>query len=208
MSNRLSLRPTNPFQGDATRAQSHSNSNISLGGKLSRDTSLLSLNEEADGLYDLSYFEVERFDPKLFVQLSTQRMKSGEEALRELQARLSATKEATSRHLKKNVYKHYNEFIVISKEISKFESDMIALKGLFIDMKVVMESILETVSLGVLDGKAMRSRCFCAATVSCANANGASTSTRTDGRTREGLDMGMDLEATGAANRSQRGRAA
>ncbi|KAF9408638.1 exocyst complex component exo84 [Podila epigama] len=45
--------------------------------------------------------------------------------------------------LQENVFKNYNEFVTISKEISKLESDMQTLRGLLDDLKTVSDTLVD-----------------------------------------------------------------
>ncbi|KAF8723863.1 Exocyst component 84 C-terminal, partial [Rhizoctonia solani] len=54
---------------------------------------------------------------------------STEAELRAFQTALQTTKDATALDLQKNVFKNYSDFVVISKEISTLENDMLELKA-------------------------------------------------------------------------------
>jgi hypothetical protein len=45
--------------------------------------------------------------------------------------------------LQENVFKNYNEFVTISKEISKLESDMQTLRGLLDDLKTSSDNLVD-----------------------------------------------------------------
>ena len=104
---------------------------------------------------DISVFDSERFDEKTYLNSVLGRQKIGEETLRTLQAHLTETRDATSKYLKKNVFKHYNEFVSISKEISQFESDMILIKSLLKDMRFSMEVMIDEISENRPEGEYM-----------------------------------------------------
>ncbi|KAG4093566.1 hypothetical protein H8356DRAFT_1428566 [Neocallimastix lanati (nom. inval.)] len=64
-----------------------------------------------------------------------------EEAVRTYSGKLASAKSSAAVDLQKNVYKNYSEFIKISKEISKMESDMLVLRNLLNELKVVNDSV-------------------------------------------------------------------
>jgi len=64
-----------------------------------------------------------------------------EEAIRSYSEDLAAAKSSAAVDLQKNVYKNYNEFIKISKEVSKMESDMLILRNLLNELKIVNDSV-------------------------------------------------------------------
>ncbi|KAI8803168.1 hypothetical protein BJ742DRAFT_872731 [Cladochytrium replicatum] len=65
-----------------------------------------------------------------------------EEGVRQVYQRLVSAKEAAALDLQRNVYKNYSEFVVISKEISKLESEMLFLQAQLNELKDVNEDIL------------------------------------------------------------------
>ncbi|KZV86381.1 hypothetical protein EXIGLDRAFT_681055 [Exidia glandulosa HHB12029] len=75
---------------------------------------------------DLSAMSAENFDPDAY--LKTKLGNSTEAELRSLQSTLQATKASTATDLQRNVFKNYAEFMLISKEISTLENDMLDLK--------------------------------------------------------------------------------
>jgi len=64
-----------------------------------------------------------------------------EEAIRTYSEDLAAAKSSAAVDLQKNVYKNYTKFIKISKEVSKMESDMLILRNLLNELKVVNDSV-------------------------------------------------------------------
>ncbi|ORX77307.1 hypothetical protein BCR32DRAFT_270729 [Anaeromyces robustus] len=64
-----------------------------------------------------------------------------EEAVRLYSEDLASAKSSAAVELQKNVCKNYTEFIKISKEISKMESDMLVLRNLLNELKVVNDSV-------------------------------------------------------------------
>lgn len=88
---------------------------------------------------DVGTFDSDRFDERTYLySVLIKKQKIGEEALKSLLAHLIETKEKTGKHLKKSVFRHYNEFVGIAKEITQFETDMIAIKALMKDMQTSM----------------------------------------------------------------------
>ncbi|KAG8901555.1 exocyst complex component exo84 [Tulasnella sp. 403] len=75
---------------------------------------------------DFDLLAQENFDPDAF--LKTKLAHSTEEEIRSLKSSLAASKEATAVDIQRTVYKHYAEFVLISKEISTLENDMLELK--------------------------------------------------------------------------------
>ncbi|KAH7338844.1 Cullin repeat-like-containing domain protein [Rhizoctonia solani] len=76
---------------------------------------------------DVRDLEQEEFDPDAY--LRTKLASSTEAELRAFQSSLQTTKDATALDLQKNVFKNYSDFVVISKEISTLENDMLELKA-------------------------------------------------------------------------------
>ncbi|CAE6535980.1 unnamed protein product [Rhizoctonia solani] len=76
---------------------------------------------------DVRDLEQEEFDPDAY--LRSKLASSTEAELRAFQASLQTTKDATALDLQKNVFKNYSDFVVISKEISTLENDMLELKA-------------------------------------------------------------------------------
>ncbi|CAE6507232.1 unnamed protein product [Rhizoctonia solani] len=76
---------------------------------------------------DVRDLEQEEFDPDAY--LRSKLASSTEAELRAFQTSLQTTKDATALDLQKNVFKNYSDFVVISKEISTLENDMLELKA-------------------------------------------------------------------------------
>ncbi|KAG8879593.1 exocyst complex component exo84 [Tulasnella sp. 331] len=83
------------------------------------------LREDPDKL-DMDLLAKENFNPEVY--LKTKMANSTEEELRHLQESLTASRAATAADLQRNVFKNYAEFVLISKEISTLENDMLELK--------------------------------------------------------------------------------
>ncbi|KAJ3274292.1 exocyst complex component exo84 [Terramyces sp. JEL0728] len=79
--------------------------------------------------FELSKLGDESFDVEVYVRTLLQKLPN-EDAVQQLHLSLADAKDSTSGQLQKNVYKNYNEFVIISKEISKLEGDMIAVRGI------------------------------------------------------------------------------
>ncbi|KAI8919725.1 hypothetical protein BC831DRAFT_480271 [Entophlyctis helioformis] len=80
-------------------------------------------------------FDVESYIRGMLLQLPT------EEAIQQLSSSLADAKDVAAADLQRNVFRNYNDFVVISKEISKLESDMLYLRGLLAELKDVQDSI-------------------------------------------------------------------
>ncbi|QRV80374.1 exocyst complex component EXO84 [Ceratobasidium sp. AG-Ba] len=76
---------------------------------------------------DVRDLEHEDFDPDAY--LKAKLGSSTEAELRHFQTSLQTTKDATALDLQKNVFKSYADFVIISKEISTLENDMLELKA-------------------------------------------------------------------------------
>ncbi|KAG6899822.1 hypothetical protein C0993_006523 [Termitomyces sp. T159_Od127] len=90
-------------------------------------------------LNDKKILEDERFDPDSFLKLKL--ASSTELELKSLQSSLRDVKEETNSELQKNVFKNYAEFVLVSKEITSLETEMMELKDLLSEYKS-MPSVL------------------------------------------------------------------
>ncbi|KAI9142321.1 hypothetical protein BKA69DRAFT_272200 [Paraphysoderma sedebokerense] len=77
----------------------------------------------------------ERFKADEYIQSTLH--SNNEEGVRQFYTLLNDAKESAAQDLQRNVFKNYNEFVVISKEISKLETDMLYLRGLLTELKSV-----------------------------------------------------------------------
>ncbi|KAG9032178.1 exocyst complex component exo84 [Tulasnella sp. JGI-2019a] len=75
---------------------------------------------------DMDLLAKDNFNPEVY--LKTKMAHSTEEEIRHLQESLTASRAATAADLQRNVFKNYAEFVLISKEISTLENDMLELK--------------------------------------------------------------------------------
>jgi hypothetical protein len=57
------------------------------------------------------------------------------EGVKKLQRALNEAGDKAASDLQSHVYKNYSEFVVISKEISQLESDMLCIQGLINDLR-------------------------------------------------------------------------
>eukprot|EP00842_Homolaphlyctis_polyrhiza_P006746 jgi/Hompol1/7072/HPOL_005178-RA len=64
-----------------------------------------------------------------------------EESVQQLYNSLADAKDLAAIDLQRNVFRNYNDFVMISKEISKLESDMLYLRGLLTELKDVEENL-------------------------------------------------------------------
>ena len=112
-----------------------------------------------DPAIDLEMLSQENFDPQLYLKMKLST--SSETFLRQFQDSLLATKEAASSDLKRQVFRSYQDFITISKEIATLENDMLELKELLGEWKTLPQALeLEEggSSIGSLTDSALRGR--------------------------------------------------
>jgi exocyst complex component 8 len=108
-----------------------------------RQISVLSPNHQIQpsGLspnVDLAKMGEESFDVEGYVRNMLQKLPN-EDSIQALQRTLADSKDLISQDLQKNVYQNYNEFVVISKEISKLEGDMISVRRVLNEIQEVRE---------------------------------------------------------------------
>ncbi|TPX43702.1 hypothetical protein SeLEV6574_g04900, partial [Synchytrium endobioticum] len=107
---------------------------------------------------EISRFADESFHPEEFVAA---KLTGGtEDSVRILHASLAEGKALAAADLQRNVHRNYNEFVVISKEISQLESDLLVLRGLLNELKDLNESLKDREQYGSArpqDGVAMES---------------------------------------------------
>ncbi|KAI9207935.1 uncharacterized protein BJ171DRAFT_258001 [Polychytrium aggregatum] len=86
---------------------------------------------------DMTKFDDEEFNSDSYVYgiLAT----NAEDDIKNFFTLLEAARESAASVLQKNVYRNYTEFVTISKEISKLESDMLTLRGLLNELRDVNE---------------------------------------------------------------------
>lgn len=112
-----------------------------------------------DPAVDLEMLSQEAFDPQAYLRLKLST--SSESFLRQFQDSLLAAKEAASSDLKQQVFRSYQDFITISKEIATLENDMLELKELLGEWKTLPQALeLEEggASIGALTDSALRGR--------------------------------------------------
>ena len=63
-----------------------------------------------------------------------------EESIQQVFYSLTEAKEFAAFDLQKNVFKNYNDFVTISKEISKLENEMLYLRGHLTEMRELQEN--------------------------------------------------------------------
>jgi len=78
-----------------------------------------------------------------FLDLAQNLATASEETVRAFLQSLKDSKSLAAGDLQENVFKNYNEFVTISKEISKLESDMQTLRGLLDDLKTVSDNLVD-----------------------------------------------------------------
>ncbi|KAI9189608.1 exocyst complex component exo84 [Blastocladiella emersonii ATCC 22665] len=99
---------------------------------------------------DQQRFLDEAFDPNEYILSALH--SNTEEGVRNFYRRLVDARDGAANDLKANVYKNYSEFVVISKEISQLETDMLVLCGLLSDMRSVHENFRVATGIGGEDG--------------------------------------------------------
>ncbi|TPX34542.1 hypothetical protein SmJEL517_g02834 [Synchytrium microbalum] len=88
---------------------------------------------------EIQRFADESFSPNEFVSSS---LTGGtEDSIRTLHAILAEGKGSAAADLQRNVHRNYNEFVIISKEISQLEADLLILRGLLNELKDLNESL-------------------------------------------------------------------
>ncbi|KAJ7610832.1 Cullin repeat-like-containing domain protein [Roridomyces roridus] len=78
------------------------------------------------GAEDKKLLDKDEFDPDAFLKLKL--ANSTESEIKTLQSSLRNAKDDTASELQRNVFKNYAEFVLISKEISTLENEMLELK--------------------------------------------------------------------------------
>ncbi|KAG0223554.1 exocyst complex component exo84 [Actinomortierella wolfii] len=68
---------------------------------------------------------------------------SSEEGIRMFLQSMKESKQLAAGDLQENVFKNYNEFVQVSQEISKLESDMQTLRGLLDDLKMASDTLMD-----------------------------------------------------------------
>ncbi|KAI1320128.1 hypothetical protein EDD11_002100 [Mortierella claussenii] len=77
------------------------------------------------------------------VDLTQNLANASEETIRNFLQSLKDSKSLAAEDLQENVFKNYNEFVTISKEISALESDMQTLRGLLDDLKTTSDNLVD-----------------------------------------------------------------
>jgi hypothetical protein len=150
--------------GDALHQQPYSRA-ASMRGRASMEdmhsmTGTLQLEGYSDDpAIDLEMLSQEIFDAQAYLKMKLST--SSETFLRQFQDSLLAAKEAASSDLKQQVFRSYQDFITISKEIATLENDMLELKELLGEWKTLPQALeLEEggASIGALTDSALRGR--------------------------------------------------
>ncbi|KAF9314250.1 exocyst complex component exo84, partial [Linnemannia elongata] len=102
-----------------------------------------SSNRLAEGkpIVEIAQFAREDFRHEDY--LSKNLANASEETVRAFLQSLKDSKSLAAEDLQENVFKNYNEFVTISKEISKLESDMQTLRGLLDDLKTSSDNLVD-----------------------------------------------------------------
>jgi hypothetical protein len=97
------------------------------------------LQKEEKPLFDLTKFGQIDLDVESVVKTFLQKLPN-EDAVQQLHRSMADAKDLISTDLQRNVYRNYNEFVVISKEISKLEGDMIYVRRVLGELKDVRDN--------------------------------------------------------------------
>jgi len=91
----------------------------------------------------------------VMADVGTQNLLQGntEDGLRHFYRGLAEAKEAAAADIQQNVHKNYNEFILIAKEISALESDMLVLRETLNDLRLICDGVFGD------DARASREQC-------------------------------------------------
>lgn len=90
---------------------------------------------------DIAQFAKESFNHEEY--LTQNLATASEDTIRSFLQSLRDSKSLAAEDLQENVFKNYNEFVTISKEISTMESDMQTLRGLLDDLKAASDSLVD-----------------------------------------------------------------
>ncbi|KAJ3338043.1 exocyst complex component exo84 [Gonapodya sp. JEL0774] len=89
----------------------------------------------------ISAFMDRDFSPETYVQKNLPSL--SEDTVRVVHSTLAEAKDTAASDLQRSIYRNYNEFIAISKEVSRLESDVLVLRGLLGDLKTINENLRE-----------------------------------------------------------------
>ncbi|KAF9903135.1 exocyst complex component exo84, partial [Lobosporangium transversale] len=101
------------------------------------------MNEKSDRkpVVEIAQFSKEGFNHEEY--LTQNLANASEDTIRSFLQSLKDSKSLAAEDLQENVFKNYNEFVTISKEISKLESDMQTLRGLLDDLKAASDNLVD-----------------------------------------------------------------
>ncbi|KAH9923140.1 uncharacterized protein BXZ73DRAFT_91470 [Epithele typhae] len=103
---------------------------IGVRGSLSRggqgDARFTEEPREDPAVADLALLDKDDFDPDAYIKVKL--ANSTESELRQLQSSLQAQKDGVALDLQKNVFQNYAEFMLVSKEVSTLENEMLEFK--------------------------------------------------------------------------------
>lgn len=72
---------------------------------------------------------------------------TNEEGIRSFHHSLVDAKQTIGGDLQRNVYRNYTEFVLISKEVSNLDTDVLQLKGYLNELRSIWENLLEDSSV-------------------------------------------------------------
>ncbi|KAJ3181357.1 exocyst complex component exo84 [Gaertneriomyces sp. JEL0708] len=120
----------------STRDREGRRDSIPIGSTAKKDATRPSQSSDAPPV-DIHQFSTPDFLPQKYVHSVLTNL-STEDAVRTFHTSLSLTRDAAARDLQRNVYKNYPDFVRISKEIGKLESDLLLLRGLMGEVRNVV----------------------------------------------------------------------
>ncbi|KAJ3347938.1 exocyst complex component exo84 [Kappamyces sp. JEL0680] len=88
--------------------------------------------------FDLAKLGEPSCDVESYVRTLLQKLPN-EDSVQQLYRSMADSRDVISQELQRNVYRNYNEFVVISKEISKLEGDMISVRRVLGELKDVRD---------------------------------------------------------------------
>ncbi|KAF7798512.1 hypothetical protein EIP86_009733 [Pleurotus ostreatoroseus] len=88
---------------------------------------------------EMRMLDKEEFDPDAYLKLKM--ANSTEAELRSLQSSLRGTKDEVALDLKRNVFKNYTEFMLVSKEVSTLENEMLEFKEALAEWKAMPSTL-------------------------------------------------------------------
>ncbi|KAG0000602.1 exocyst complex component exo84 [Modicella reniformis] len=114
---------------------------ISMSSPTSTSASRLQGGSNQRPVVEIAQFSKESFNHEEY--LTQNLATASEDTIRNFLQSLKDSKSLAAENLQENVFKNYNEFVNISKEISTLESDMQTLRGLLDDLKTASDNLMD-----------------------------------------------------------------